>query len=397
MRAFVYTKKGYIEEKELKDVNLSISGEAAEEDRYACVLKPIFVSPCSSDAHTVYAGDGPRRPDLILGHEGIAEVLEAGDRVRDFKKGDLVAVSAVMPEPGDIYGHAGRPFSAAKLGRNIDGMWSERFKVPMADANLAHIPEGLSMESALMAVDMMATGATAAEEAEITEGISVLVIGSGAVGLMAAMSAARMGAWRIYMIGSDRNAASIEAARQFGVDAYISYKDGRLIFADDEAKRLYRVWALDSSLHKDPRANYTGNPATETMFAITGGEGVDAALICGDGNKALIQASDLIKYGGGRAVNVSYMEGSGTVKLPIFSLGRGMSGKSFKFCLSRGGRKWTERMLKTAAELEKKDALSAPGILVTHHLKGFDKIPEGLKMMHERPDGLIKIMVETGL
>ena len=48
MRAFVYTKKGYIEEKELKDVHLSTTGETAEEDRYACVLKPVFVSPCSS-------------------------------------------------------------------------------------------------------------------------------------------------------------------------------------------------------------------------------------------------------------------------------------------------------------------------------------------------------------
>ena len=29
--------------------------------------------------------------------------------------------------------------------------------------------------------------------------------------------------------------------------------------------------------------------------------------------------------------------------------------------------------------------------------KGFDSIPEGLKLMKERPAGLIKVMIETGL
>ena len=412
MKAFVFTEKGKIEEKQLPEAKLN---EELEEDRYAAILKPLYVSPCSSDVHTVFAGAGPRRADLILGHEGIAEITAVGSEVKDFKIGDIVAVCAVMPEPGDIAGHKGMPFSATKLGRNIDGMWAERFKVPMADINLANIPDGVSMEAALMAVDMMATGFTAAEEADIEEGMSVLIIGSGAVGLMAAAGAMQKGAWRTYVIGTDKSTANIDAAAAFGADAYISYRDGHLIFADDEAKEAFSEWDSFKIPHKDPRANSVGSKAVDTIFALTRGEGVDRVLICGGGHGALAEACDCVKYGGGTVVNVSYIEGSGSIELPIFSLGRGMSGKNFKFCLSRGGRAWTEKMLNIAFDLEKNQSTKldlyentdnvnnieseeqSPGRLVTHRLYGFDSIPEGLRLMHERPAGLIKIMIETGL
>ena len=244
MKAYVFSEKGIIEKKELPDAVLD---ESRGEDELAAILKPVYLSPCSSDVHTVFAGAGPRRENLVLGHEGIAEVLEVGSGVKDFKPGDLVAVSAVMPEPGDTAGHKLMPFSASKLGRNIDGMWSERFKVPMADINLSHIPDGLSMESALMACDMMATGFTAAEEADIREDSTVLIIGSGAVGLMAAAGAMKKGAWRIYVIGTDKSEKNIQLAREYGADAYISYRDGRLVFGDEAARESLKAWENGNS------------------------------------------------------------------------------------------------------------------------------------------------------
>ena len=77
------------------------------------------------------------------------------------------------------------------------------------------------------------------------------------------------------------------------------------------------------------------------------------------------------------------------IGLPIFSLGRGMSGKTFKFELSRGGRDWLEAMLDEAARCD-----SMQGALVTTKLKGFEAIPKALELMHERPAGTVKIMVE---
>ncbi len=400
MKAYVYSKKGMIEAKELPEI---VFDPDSARDRFAAVLKPRFLSPCSSDAHTVFAGDGPRRPDLILGHEGLAEVVKIGSGVRDFKPGELVAVSAVMPEKDDCTGHKGLPFSGTKLGRNIDGMWSEYFRIPDADINLAHIPEGLSMEAALMAVDMMATGYTAADEAELAPGQTVVVIGSGAVGLMAAAGARTKvtESGRVIMIGSDKDPVSAELAEYFGADTYISYRSGRMVFEktgasgnEDAAAAGATAGAAagraaGTAAPRDPRANSTGSAAVDRVFACTGGYGADRVLICGGGHEALAQASDLVRYGTGIVVNIAYIEGSGSVGLPIFSLGRGMSGKIFKFELSRGGRAWTEKMLQEALRCE-----GAQGRLVTHRLRGFASIPEALKMMHERPAGLVKIMVE---
>ena len=90
------------------------------------------------------------------------------------------------------------------------------------------------------------------------------------------------------------------------------------------------------------------------------------------------------------AVNVAYIEGSGMIGLPVFSLGRGMAGKTFKFTLSRGGRDWTEAMFREILE-----GRTDPAALVTHHMSGFDSIPEALELMRRRPAGLVKIMVEV--
>ena len=381
MKAYIFTEKGKIE---LRDIEAPTIDNASEEDRCSAILKPRYLSPCSSDVHTVYAGDGPRREGLVLGHEGLAEVVEVGNDVTDFKPGDLVAVSAVMPEPGDLTGHRGMPFSGTKLGRNINGMWSELFKIPEADMNLALVPEDVSIEAALMAVDMMATGYTAASEALIEPGHTICVIGSGAVGLMAASAAKRMTGddGHVLMIGSTKDAVNASLAEEFGVDSYISYSDGRTVF-NHKPERAVPYPA------RDKRANSTQSEAVDSVFELTGGYGADSVLICGGGADSFAEGADMARYGTGIVVNVSYIEGSGMVGLPIFSLGRGMSGKTFKFELSRGGRDWLEAMLDEAYRCE-----SMQGDLVTTKLNGFEAIPEALRLMHERPAGTVKIMVE---
>ena len=381
MKAYIFTEKGKIE---LRNIPAPALDDNDEADAYSAILKPRYISPCSSDVHTVYAGDGPRRDNLVLGHEGLAEIVETGSKVTDFKPGELVAVSAVMPEQGDMTGHKDAPFSGSKLGRNINGMWSELFKVPEADMNLAHIPEDVSLEAALMAVDMMATGYTAASEALIEQGQTVCVIGSGAVGLMAASAAKRMtgNEGQVIIIGSDKDPVNAKLAKAFDVDTYISYQDGSCIYNNKEER-------MTVNPTRDKRANSVQSAATDIVFSCTGGYGADAVLICGGGAEALAQACDIVRYGTGIVVNVSYIEGSGMIGLPIFSLGRGMSGKTFKFELSRGGRDWLEAMLDEAARCD-----SMQGALVTTKLKGFETIPKALELMHERPAGTVKIMVE---
>lgn len=389
MYAYIFKEKGILEKKELKEPVLS--------DEKGALLSPLFLTPCSSDVHTVYAGNGPRREDLILGHEGLARVIKTGTDVKDFMPGDIVAVSAVMPEPEclkvqteelfhdcskALTGHENTPFSGCKLGRNIDGMWQEVFYVPSADENLAHIPNGLSYENALMAVDVMATGFTAAEDADIKEGQIVAVLGTGAVGLMAIAAAHEKGAL-VIAVGSEKRKLNTDLAMEFGADAVISYKDGHLLKG-----MLPFAACVNCVPERSPLANSLSQGVVDTILDCTLGKGVDACIITGGMPDSLKTACDIIKYGTGTAVNIAYIEGSGDISLPIFSLGRGMAGKTFKFSLSKGGRKWTEEMLKKALSVE-------PGKMITKKLNGFDSIPEALSMMKERDNETIKIMIEV--
>lgn len=384
MKAYVFAEKGVLTPRELPAPSLAAEGEAGKR---GAILRPRFLSPCSSDVHTVFAGNGPRRENLVLGHEGLAEVLEVGEDVRDFQPGDLVAVSAIMPDAPDGTGHEGAPFSGAKLGRNINGMWSERFFVPAADQNLAHIPAGLSPEAALMACDMMQTGFTAAEGADIRLGQSVAVLGTGAVGLMAIAAAKHLGAGRVIAVGSSKRPACTELAAAYGADIVLAYQDGSLLWQRETDGVCLAAMERFEAL-RSPLSNFRRAAFVTACLNLTENQGVDRVLVCGGGGGALAEACDILRYGSGIAVSVEYLEGSGEVGLPIFSLGRGMAGKTFRFLLSKGGRKHLESMLALAASGEV-DA----GQMVTHRLSGFDSIPEALRLMRERPNGLIKMMI----
>ena len=102
------------------------------------------------------------------------------------------------------------------------------------------------------------------------------------------------------------------------------------------------------------------------------------------------QAVDMVRYGVGIVYNINYFGGTGNLPFPKFSGGRGMAGKTIHTELAEGGRVRIERMLDMV-----KYGRIHPENLVTHHLKGFDKIEEALYLMRDKPLDLIKVMVTT--
>lgn len=108
-----------------------------------------------------------------------------------------------------------------------DGVFAEHFKVNNANANLVHMPEDISLEDALMTVDMMSTGLHAAENANVHFGDTVVVIGIGPVGLMAVAGAKLLGAGRIFAIGT--RPECVKLALEYGATDIISYKEGDIV------------------------------------------------------------------------------------------------------------------------------------------------------------------------
>ena len=270
---------------------------------HGALLKPLLVSPCTSDVHTIWQGS-PKRPDLTLGHEVIARVEEVGAEVTDFHVGDVVAVSAItpdwsQPDVEENYAHAGHNFSAHMLGNTIDGAFQELFYLPYADRNLAHIPDGLTLEDALMCVDVLQTGFTAVEEAGVKPGDTVVVMGIGAIGLAAILGAKLAGARTIYAVGSRPENARIAESMSDGDQA--PAQSGCHV---EVLNYRHLHCPLPQGMH--PLANSTGSPVVNYVLTKTQTKGADKVLICGGDDLAFPQAIDMVKYGTGVVSNVMY-------------------------------------------------------------------------------------------
>lgn len=334
-----------------------------EKERPKCgpmdaIVKPIAVSPCTSDVHTVWEGAIGERSDMILGHEAVGEVVEVGNLVKDFKPGDRVIVPAITPDWSALESqagysmHSGGMLSGWKFSNFKDGVFAEYFHVNEADGNLAILPEDIDATTAVMLSDMVPTGFHGVELADIQFGDSVCVIGIGPVGLMAVAGAVLRGASRLYAVGS--RPVCVQVAKEYGATDIIDYHDGDI---------------------------------AEQILEKTHGKGVNKVVIAGGNADTFIQAIKMLKPGG-RIGNVNYLGSGDYIKIPRAEWGCGMSHKIIAGGLMPGGRL---RMEKLASLVEAKRF--DPSKLITHTFNGFEHMEESLLLMKDKPRDLIKPVV----
>ena len=323
------------------------------------LVKPLAVAPCTSDIHTVYENAIGPRHDMILGHEACGVIMAVGDEVKDFKVGDKVLVPAVTPDWSDLNSqagyasHSGGMLAGWKFSNFKDGVFATCFHVNDADGNLAHMPAGMDPGVACMLSDMIPTGFHADEMAHVEYGDTVAVIGIGPVGLMALRGAVLHGAGRIFAIGS--RPKTVEVAKQYGATDIIDYHNGDI---------------------------------ADQILKATNDKGVDKVLIAGgDTEHTFDQACRMTKPGGAIG-NVAYLNGNDTIKIKASDWGVGMSNISIDGGLMPGGRLRMEKLasLITNGRLD-------PSLLITHKFHGFEKIPEALELMHNKPADLIKPVI----
>lgn len=335
-----------------------IEKQAPECGPLDAICKPLAIAPCTSDVHTVWAGALGDRHDMILGHEAIGEVVEAGSLVKDFKPGDKVIIPAITPDwnsleaQGGYSMHSGGMLSGWKFSNFKDGVFGELFHVNEADGNLALLPSGMDLSSASMLCDMVPTGFHGVELADVQFGDTVVVIGIGPVGLMAVAGAALRGASRIYAVGSRPNC--IQIAKEYGATEIVNYREGDIV---------------------------------EQIMEKTHGKGVDRIVIAGGDVDTFDQAIRMLKPGG-RIGNVNYLGEGDYIKIPRVEWGCGMGHKTIAGGLMPGGRLRMEK-LASLIETGKLDTSK----LITHTFHGFDKVEEALMLMKDKPKDLIKPVV----
>ena len=87
----------------------------------------------------------------------------------------------------------------------MDGGQGEAVRVPQASRTLVQLPvaaDSALLPSLMTLTDVFCTGHHAAVTAQVGPGVSVAVVGDGAVGLCAVLAAKRLGAEQIVLSGT---------------------------------------------------------------------------------------------------------------------------------------------------------------------------------------------------
>lgn len=188
------------------------------------LLVKVFASGiCGSDVMEWYR---IKKAPRVLGHEIAGEIVEVGEGVEKYKKGDRVFVSHHVPCNTCYYCLNGYHTACETLhSTNYDpGGFAEYIRIPAINvkSGVYVLPDGMSYEEGTF-IEPLACVARGQRLARLKPGQTVLVIGSGISGLIHISLARALGAGRI--IATDITEYRLNAAERFGADAVINAKD----------------------------------------------------------------------------------------------------------------------------------------------------------------------------
>ena len=191
------------------------------------LIKIKVVGICGSDMHYYQhgrIGDFIVEGDFILGHESAGEVVEVGPKVKGLKVGDRVAL-----EPGKTCGKC----KYCKEGKYNLCPKVEFFATPPYHGVFTNyvthpedmcfkLPNNVSyVEGAL--VEPLAVGLHASGMGEVKLGDTVVIFGSGCIGLVTLLSCKAKGASKVYVVDVLEN--RLETAKKLGADDIINAKE----------------------------------------------------------------------------------------------------------------------------------------------------------------------------
>ncbi|HSC08226.1 MAG TPA: formaldehyde dehydrogenase, glutathione-independent [Steroidobacteraceae bacterium] len=229
-RGIAYVGPGKVEVRSIDFPKLI--GPGGRRCDHGVILKIVTTNICGSDQHMV-RGRTTAPAGLILGHEITGEVIEAGRDVEFIKVGDLVSVpfnvacgrcrNCKERATGVCLNvnaaRAGGAYGYVDMGGWIGGQ-AEYVMVPYADFNLLKFPDKAQalekIQDLTCLSDILPTGYHGCISAGVTTGSTVLISGSGPVGLAAAASAFLLGA-SVVMV-ADFNKERLAQARSFGCE-----------------------------------------------------------------------------------------------------------------------------------------------------------------------------------
>lgn len=191
---------------------------------YEMLCQVRAVSICGTDAHLLngdYPGFWPPDYPFVPGHEWAGEIVQLGSGAESlgWQPGDRVAGTShdacgfcqkCVEGQYNLCENYGRMDLHRQYGHNFQGAFAE-YVVHGAKA-VFRLPDAIDFDTASL-LDPASIALHTAVRGQVKPGDSVVVFGPGPVGLLAADSAAALGAGRVIVVG---RGARLEFAREMG-------------------------------------------------------------------------------------------------------------------------------------------------------------------------------------
>jgi L-iditol 2-dehydrogenase len=176
---------------------------------------------CGTDLH-IWLGEYDSVPPVTMGHEVCGTVAELGDGVDAGWLGTRVAVETFFSTCGECRycrsGHLSVCEQRRSIGTHVDGGFAPRLVLPAR--NLHPVSDRLPDEAAALTEPLACVCNSLLDPPRIRDTDDVLVIGPGAIGLIAAQVAAACNA-RVTVRGTERDGGRLALAEQLGFDTSV--------------------------------------------------------------------------------------------------------------------------------------------------------------------------------
>jgi len=181
-------------------------------------IKVNYAGICGTDLH-IQSDEYHYNPPVTLGHEFSGVIVELGNNIKNFKLGDRVVAETNAEVCGDCeLCRAGRfclcPYRK-QLGAEKDGAFADY--VLTREQTLHKIPENVDMLSATLSEPLSCVVHALFERSKILPEDIVVVLGPGAIGLMALQVAKLMGA-KVIVGGTSIDKQRLDMAKKIGAD-----------------------------------------------------------------------------------------------------------------------------------------------------------------------------------
>ena len=355
---------------------------------------------CGSDLHLYEVLAPFMEPGDIVGHEPMGVVEATGASVRHLDVGDRVVIpfnvacghcwmcehrlqSQCETTQNTEHGTGASLLGYSKLYGQVPGGQAEYLRVPHADYGAVKVPHGPPDDRFLFLSDVLPTAWQAVEYADIPEGGTVLVLGAGPIGDMAARIAMHRGHRTLVadLVPERLQRVAARGAEAFDVTGLGASEVGDVV-RDKTAGR--GADAVIDAVGMEAHGS-GGVKAVQTLVGLLPDKIAEPLMMKAgvDRLAALLTAFDAVRRGG--TVSVVGVYGGAADPLPMFQ----MFDKQVQVRMGQANvRAWSDDIL---ALLNKAEDVLGVETFATHHLS-LDEAPDAYETFQKKQDGAVKIV-----